>query len=70
MHPTTDFGLLKSTLVKEGLSVQFRAEFFNLFNNVNFRLPNSTISSAQVGRITAVVDDNQRIIQFGLKILF
>ncbi len=66
----TDFGLLKTTAVTERVNVQLRAEFFNLFNNVNFRLPNGNISSAQAGRITSVVDDNQRIIQFGLKILF
>lgn len=66
----TDFGLLKVTRVTEQVNVQFRAEFFNIFNTVNFRLPTSNISSAQRGRITSVVDDNQRIIQFGLKILF
>jgi hypothetical protein len=43
---------------------------FNVLNRPNFRLPNSTATSAQVGRITAVVDDNQRIIQLGLKLLF
>jgi hypothetical protein len=50
--------------------MQFRAEFFNVFNNVNFQLPNSNMASAQVGQINGVVEDNQRIIQFGLKILF
>jgi hypothetical protein len=66
----TDLGVLKSTAVTERLNVQFRAEFFNVFNHPNFRLPTSNISSSQRGRITAVVDDNQRIIQFGLKLLF
>jgi hypothetical protein len=37
---------------------------------VKFRLPNSNVSSAQIGRITAVVDDSQRIMQFGLKFEF
>ena len=31
-----DFGLLKTTKTTEKTSVQFRAEFFNIFNNVNF----------------------------------
>jgi hypothetical protein len=66
----TDLGLLKDTAVTERLGVQFRAEFFNIFNNPNFRLPNNNASSAQVGRITSVVDDNQRIIQLGLKLSF
>ena len=66
----TDFGLLKVTRVTQGVELQFRAETFNLFNNVNFRLPNDNVSSAQFGRITQVVEDSQRIIQFGLKLTF
>ncbi|HTM51228.1 MAG TPA: TonB-dependent receptor [Bryobacteraceae bacterium] len=66
----TDLGVLKSTRITERTNLQFRAEFFNVFNHPNFRLPASNVSSAQKGRITAVIDDNQRIIQFGLKLLF
>jgi hypothetical protein len=66
----TDLGLLKDTPITERFRLQFRAEFFNIFNNPNFRLPNSNASSAQFGRITAVVDDNQRILQLGLKLSF
>jgi hypothetical protein len=65
----TDFGVLKSTAVTERVAVQFRAEFFNVFNNVNFNLPGSNLSAtAQFGRITSALDP--RIIQFGLKLLF
>ncbi len=66
----TDFGILKNTKVSERIRVQFRAEFFNFTNTVKFRLPNSNVSSAQIGRITAVVDDSQRTMQFGLKLSF
>ncbi|PYU98423.1 MAG: hypothetical protein DMG26_18740, partial [Acidobacteria bacterium] len=31
----TDFGIVKDTKITERTSLQFRAEFFNLFNNVN-----------------------------------
>jgi hypothetical protein len=65
-----DLGVLKVTQVTERVGLQFRAEAFNVFNNVNFRLPNSTQSSGQFGQINQVVEDNQRIIQFGLKLLF
>ncbi|MBI3682362.1 MAG: carboxypeptidase regulatory-like domain-containing protein [Acidobacteria bacterium] len=65
-----DLGVLKQTGITERVSVQFRAEFFNVFNHPNFRLPASNISSSQRGRITAVIDENQRILQFGLKLLF
>jgi hypothetical protein len=66
----TDLGVLKLTPITERMHLQFRAEFFNVFNHPNFRLPASNISSSQRGQITSVVDDNQRIIQFGLKLLF
>ena len=65
-----DFGLLKITSISEGVNLQFRTEFFNLFNNVNFRFPNNNASSSNVGKITAVINDSQRIIQFGLKLTF
>ncbi|PYR87881.1 MAG: hypothetical protein DMF84_30350 [Acidobacteria bacterium] len=64
----TDFAVLKVTSVTETLDVQFRAEFFNIFNNVNLNAPNSNVSSAQFGRITSALDP--RILQFGLKLLF
>jgi hypothetical protein len=72
----TDLGLLKSTKIRERMTLQFRAEFFDLFNNVNFQPPGSNISSSTVGRITSVVVDNfglpnsERIIQLGLKLSF
>ena len=62
-----DFALLKSTRVA-AVDVQFRAEAFNVLNNVNFNLPNNNVSSAQFGRITSALDG--RILQFGLKMLF
>ncbi|HET8550193.1 MAG TPA: hypothetical protein VFL57_19415, partial [Bryobacteraceae bacterium] len=65
----TDVGLLKNNRVAEQLNLQFRAEFFNIFNNVNFNLPGSNLSAtAQYGRITSALDP--RILQFGLKLLF
>src|SRR6516162_10635800 len=35
----TDFALLKDTRVQETLTVQFRAEFFNIFNHTNLGPP-------------------------------
>ncbi len=67
-HFNADLGILKNTRVNERVNVQFRAEFFNIFNNVNFRLPNATLTSPAVGRITTAFDS--RIIQFGLKVAF
>ena len=64
----TDFGVLKYTRLTERAGLQFRAEFFNIFNNVNFNAPNTNQSAAQFGRITSSLDP--RILQFGLKLLF
>ncbi|PYV44583.1 MAG: hypothetical protein DMG06_05900 [Acidobacteria bacterium] len=66
----TDFGLLKTTKITEQTSVQFRAEFFNVFNNVNFGSPDRTLSHGpeQFGHITSA--GSPRIIQFGLKFSF
>ena len=52
---------------REGLRLQFRCEFFNLFNNVNLSNPNATLGS-NMGRITSAAD--ARVIQFALKLLF
>jgi len=49
--------------------LQFRSEFFNLFNRPNFGLPGTNIDSpGNYGRITGAADG--RIIQFALKYLF
>jgi hypothetical protein len=61
------------------LNVQFRAEFFNLFNHANFGAPASGLFVAgtngggnpnpTAGRITTTTNAARQI-QFGLKILF
>ena len=53
--------------------VQARVEFFNIFNQVNFHIPNVAVNNqATLGRITQT-DPNlgdPRILQFGLKLVF
>jgi len=39
-----DFSVTKETLLKDGVRLQFRAEFFNLFNHPNFDVPINTQS--------------------------
>ncbi len=63
-----DFSLLKNTSIREGKSVQFRAEIFNLPNHPNFDLPNNTIDSAQAGGIFSA--EASRQIQLALKFVF
>ena len=56
------------------VSAQFRAEFFNVLNHVNFGTPNATVFSGttyspSAGLITTTASDSRRI-QFGLKLIF
>ena len=71
----TDLALNKKIITPiEGLNVEFRTEFYNVFNHTNFYLPGTisgTQGSATVsggGQITSTFEP--RIIQFGLKILY
>jgi hypothetical protein len=65
----TDIGLLKNNRLAERLTLQLRAEFFNIFNNVNFNNPGNVVSSASsFGRITSA--GSPRILQFGAKLVF
>lgn len=64
----TDFSLLKNFRLAESVNLQFRSEFFNLFNNVNFSGPQNSLTSSSVGRITVAADP--RILQFALKLTF
>jgi len=69
-----DFSLFKNTSLTERTNLEFRAEFFNIFNRVNFGPPNTTVFasgalSASAGLITTLAT-NPRQIQFGLKLIF
>lgn len=66
-----DFSVLKTMLVREPLSIQFRAEAFNLTNTPTFAAPGSTVGSALFGVVTATsFSPSPRQIQFGLKLMF
>lgn len=60
-----DFGVLKNFPIKENQRVQFRAEFFNLFNHTNFMLPENRLDQSAVGKISQAYDP--RLIQLSLR---
>ena len=72
-----DFSVIKNTNLSEDVRVQFRAEFFDIFNHANFGQPGRV---AQPGSTTFGVITNTRFstgdsgssrqIQFALKLLF
>jgi hypothetical protein len=71
-----DLSILKNTILTERLKLQFRAEFFNILNAVNFNTPNTvaftsatSAPSPTAGVITGT-STTSRQIQFALKLLW
>ncbi len=75
-----DLSFSKTTRIVENVSLQFRAEAFNLFNHPNFSLPNVDRTSSAFGAISETPDvtagnprlgeGGPRVLQFGLKLIF
>lgn len=69
-----DFALIKDSLFELGrmqksVNLQFRAEFFNLFNVVDLGLPSNVLTGSGFGIISRTAD-NSRQIQISLKTMF
>jgi Carboxypeptidase regulatory-like domain/TonB dependent receptor-like, beta-barrel len=64
----TDFSIIKNIPITERYKLEFRSEFFNVFNQVNFSNPDQTVIDGTFGQITGA--NSGRVIQFGLKLLF
>jgi len=77
-----DFSMFKNFAVKELMKIQFRAEFFNLFNHPDFSNPNTGLPSLTSGNYTYAgvspgsfgsitsTSHNNRQIQLALKVIF
>ena len=82
----TDFSIIKRFRIAESKSIEFRTEFFNLFNAVNFANPISdlnaipaanfnadgTIKAGSAGRFGQIISasNNPRLMQFAFKFNF
>ena len=70
-----DFALIKDTPIgrrsggAERVDLQFRSEFFNLFNVVNMGLPANILTGSGFGEISKTAG-NSRQIQFSLKLIY
>ncbi|MBS1823971.1 MAG: TonB-dependent receptor [Acidobacteria bacterium] len=53
--------------LKENMKLEFRGEFFNVFNRTQFAMPNVTIGQPQTAQITATSNPNRQL-QFALKL--
>ncbi len=65
---TVDMAGVKRTKLTESVSLEFRAESFNILNRPNFDLPNRVIGTPGFGEIFTAEDP--RILQFALKLIF
>jgi hypothetical protein len=70
-----DFAVSKNTQIKERLSLQFRAEAFNLFNHPNFAQPANSFTATNFGQIQATRTargdlGSSRQLQLGMKLIF
>lgn len=65
-----DFSLFKQFKPVERLTVEFRAESFNLTNTPNFGIPAVGLGSSSFGTISDTGNSQARQLQFALKLLF
>jgi len=70
----TDFSISKNTRLSENFRLQFRAEFFDIFNHANFGQPGNIVGSPAFGRITNTrfptgESGSSRQIQFAIKLI-
>ena len=64
-----DPGLFRNVRIVEGVSVQVRGEFINVFNHTNWDTVGTNISTTTTyGQVTGFRD--KRIVQLGAKLTF
>ncbi len=64
-----DFAVFKRTQIGEQVGIEFRTEFFNLFNTPTFRHPGTSLGTPQFGVISGT-RGVPRLVQFGLRVQF
>ena len=67
-YETVDLGIAKISSITERISLEFRAEVFNLFNHTNFDLPDRQFTTPGFGQIFSANDPRE--IQFAVKFHF
>jgi hypothetical protein len=72
----TDLSLTKKFSFSERWNMQFRSEFFNIFNHTNFNVPNPVVFASATGGpsptagVITATSTTSRQIQFGLKLMW
>jgi hypothetical protein len=63
-----DMAFYKNFKITERQNLQFRAEFFNIFNHTNFSAVSSSFGAGNFGQVTSALDP--RILEFALRYSF
>jgi hypothetical protein len=63
-----DFSIFKDTRLTESKTIQFRAEFFNVFNLHYFNSVDEILGDSAFGHFTS--STSGRILQFGLRFIY
>jgi hypothetical protein len=64
-----DLSLYREDKLTERFKLQFRAEFFNIFNHPTMDLPQLTTTSPVFAAVSSTTNSGRQV-QLGLKILF
>ncbi len=62
--------MIKHFVLSEGMRLDFRAEFFNLFNHPQFGNPGADFNSPATFAVINSTVNNPRLVQFALKLAF
>lgn len=69
-----DFAVFKRTMIGEKMGIEFRTEFFNIFNHPYFSMPATGFGAGGFGVINSTIQGGaaspERLIQFALKFRF
>jgi hypothetical protein len=64
----SDISVQRRFKIRERMNLQFRGEFFNVFNHTNLLLPNTTFGAPTFGQVNSA--GNARQVELGLRVEF
>ncbi len=67
---SVDLSISRSFRMAETNRIEFRAEFFNVFNSVNVGLPNNNMTVPETVRHTTSTSTGPRVVQFAMNYIF